>query len=473
MRVKDPNGPYMIDPDDAAPDEAGRPRRRASPAAARSTRKASTTTATASSTRTAPGGVDINRNFMHEYPYYQARRRAAHGQRGGDAGAAGLRPGAPQHRGHPDLRRERQPDRRRRRAPARSRRPDRPRRLRRRSTAGARGRVIQTRRQAWRPRRAGFGGGCSSTMQAAPAGRGGRPQARRGPRRTPATAAGDDGATPPTSSTSRASSDKYRELTGIRQPRCDAEPGGAFFEYGYFQFGVPSFSTPGWGLTAVGRPGAARARCASGRRRAAGRQAPAAACPDGLAARRAADSAAGGRGQAATPARCGRERRGPASTCASCSGWTPRRSTASSPGRVQASRRSATSRSAASSPTRSRNPPAAKHRRARRSPRQVRRLPVVALPAGRRRQRRGRPASAAASSGSRRRSRTAGFCPTSLAQGVTARSVKPTMVQLGVEPAAILSGSAEDELPPGARRLGQPAEYEWLIKGKPGAVGHR
>ena len=46
-------------------------------------------------------------------------------------------------------------------------------------------------------------------------------------------------------------SDKYIELTGIRQPLFVREPQGAFFQYGYFQFGVPSFSTPGFGLTTV------------------------------------------------------------------------------------------------------------------------------------------------------------------------------------------------------------------------------
>jgi hypothetical protein len=44
-------------------------------------------------------------------------------------------------------------------------------------------------------------------------------------------------------------SDKYIEMTGIRQPLFVREPQGAFFQYGYYQFGVPSFSTPGFGLT--------------------------------------------------------------------------------------------------------------------------------------------------------------------------------------------------------------------------------
>ncbi len=52
----------------------------------------------------------------------------------------------------------------------------------------------------------------------------------------------------------RAVSDKYVEMTGIRQPLYVREPQGAFFEYGYFQFGVPSFSTPGFGLAQAEPP---------------------------------------------------------------------------------------------------------------------------------------------------------------------------------------------------------------------------
>ena len=53
---------------------------------------------------------------------------------------------------------------------------------------------------------------------------------------------------------------KYAELTGIRTAPVIAKPEGAFFQVGYFQFGVPSFSTPGWGLPEAprgqGMPGA-------------------------------------------------------------------------------------------------------------------------------------------------------------------------------------------------------------------------
>jgi hypothetical protein len=40
----------------------------------------------------------------------------------------------------------------------------------------------------------------------------------------------------------------YRESTGITRVGLNRTAEGAFFQYGYYQFGVPSFSTPGWGL---------------------------------------------------------------------------------------------------------------------------------------------------------------------------------------------------------------------------------
>jgi len=42
---------------------------------------------------------------------------------------------------------------------------------------------------------------------------------------------------------------KYIELTGIKNQPPVRKPEGAFFQYGYYQFGIPSFSTPGWGIT--------------------------------------------------------------------------------------------------------------------------------------------------------------------------------------------------------------------------------
>jgi hypothetical protein len=50
--------------------------------------------------------------------------------------------------------------------------------------------------------------------------------------------------------------DKYRELTGLRSNPAVRTPAGAFYEVGYYQFGVPSFSTPGWGLPPAAGGGA-------------------------------------------------------------------------------------------------------------------------------------------------------------------------------------------------------------------------
>ncbi len=48
----------------------------------------------------------------------------------------------------------------------------------------------------------------------------------------------------------KAVSDAYREITGITSVPVHRTPEGALFQYGYFHFGVPSFSTPGWGVPA-------------------------------------------------------------------------------------------------------------------------------------------------------------------------------------------------------------------------------
>jgi hypothetical protein len=54
----------------------------------------------------------------------------------------------------------------------------------------------------------------------------------------------------------QAVSDAYKRITGIQSVPLHRTPQGAFFQFGYFQYGVPSFSTPGWGLAAPGAPAA-------------------------------------------------------------------------------------------------------------------------------------------------------------------------------------------------------------------------
>lgn len=43
-------------------------------------------------------------------------------------------------------------------------------------------------------------------------------------------------------------SEAYREITGIERTGYNREAEGALFQFGYFQYGIPSFSTQGWGL---------------------------------------------------------------------------------------------------------------------------------------------------------------------------------------------------------------------------------
>ncbi len=64
----------------------------------------------------------------------------------------------------------------------------------------------------------------------------------------------------------KAVSEAYRSITGIKAVAPQRRARGAFFQYGYYQFGVPSFSTPGWSLPAVAaeaKPAAADAKPAA------------------------------------------------------------------------------------------------------------------------------------------------------------------------------------------------------------------
>ncbi|MEZ5001180.1 MAG: M14 family metallopeptidase [Bacteroidales bacterium] len=64
----------------------------------------------------------------------------------------------------------------------------------------------------------------------------------------------------------RKASDRYKEITGIKTQPPLRDPKGAFFQYGYFQFGVLSFSTPGWGIDSPAESGEARRRPAADER---------------------------------------------------------------------------------------------------------------------------------------------------------------------------------------------------------------
>ena len=62
----------------------------------------------------------------------------------------------------------------------------------------------------------------------------------------------------------------------------------------------------------------------------------------------------------------------------------------------------------------------------------------------------------------------AGYLPTSTSHGVLSRSVKPTMVQLGVPPDSIVSGDAKTSFIPALAGSGRRQSYQWIVRGKPG-----
>jgi hypothetical protein len=62
-----------------------------------------------------------------------------------------------------------------------------------------------------------------------------------------------------------------------------------------------------------------------------------------------------------------------------------------------------------------------------------------------------------------------GFLPTALVQGVTARAVRPIMVQLGVAPEAILTGDDKTSFVNALAGSGTRRSFQWVIRGQPGA----
>ena len=264
MRVKDPLGPYMINPEDP------RLMRRAD--AQKGERggyaiywEGIDNDGDGFYNEDPAGGSDINRNFQHQYPYFQPDAGPHMTSEAETRGAARLRARPAQHRRRAHVWRERQADR----AAHPHRRPrtsvdHRPRRLRQpEPRRRARRRPLPDAAPLRRARRPGGGGDDEDG-----AGRGGRG----------AAGGGRGGPTPPATSVNTADvedfrtiSDKYRQLTGVRSAPATRLPAGALFEDAYFQFGVPAFSTPGWGIPepAGGGRGAA-AGAAGGEGRAGG-----------------------------------------------------------------------------------------------------------------------------------------------------------------------------------------------------------
>lgn len=517
MRVKTPGGDYMIDPDEP------RLMKRADPKKGESGAYRLFTEGTDSDgdgfvNEDPPGGVDINRNFAHEYPYNKAE---AGPHMVSEAESRALMEWVLAHRNIAAILTFGESDNLIV-APTSAGRLGAAReldlvRFAEASVAGARtSGFIQTGGAFGRGGRFAMGefsiemlmgGGRQAGRQQAQTATSGRMMMPdRRPATTVATADYDY---------FKAASDKYIELTGIRQPLYVREPQGAFFQYGYFQFGVPSFSTPGFGLTTAESPGGRRmgamppgaggatsaAQAArptqagqppqaghqavvqsggqesaqtaqSGHQAAAGGGAVTVVqgggqdimqmmqAGGGAGAMRFAQGQTGGPGESAQTSAPGIDRQVlrwmDAEKIDGFVNWTA----AKHPefGEVEIG---------GFKPYAVTNPPAARlaelgASHAKFALHLASLFPRVKV-AG---------FEAVAHGGGLYRLKAevenAGFWPTSLAQGQTARAVKPTMVQLGVDPGAILSGAAKTSFLQTLLGSGSRAKYEWLIKGKTG-----
>ncbi len=249
---------------------------------------------------------------------------------------------------------------------------------------------------------------------------------------------------------------KYAEMTGIRQAPLTVKPEGAFFQYGYFQFGVPSFSTPGWGFPEaprgsgqgmMGGPGGGQ--MPSGQ--AAGRPA---AFPAGRAGLTGPDVSGGETPQAVDRAMIqwmDKEK------IDGFVGWT--RVKHPDLGDVEIG---------GFKPYAASNPPASQIAAAGKSHAEfvlhlASLFPKVRIES----------LEAAGQGGGIYRIKAAvaniGFWPTATVQGLQARAVKPTLVQLQVAPNAVLSGNPKTAfIPQALNGSGGRAEFEWLIKAKAG-----
>ena len=492
MRVKADDGEYMIDPDEPRLMKKADPKKGES-GAYKIFWEGKDNDGDGFINEDPPGGTDINRNFMHEYPYYkpeagpymvsEAESRAmmdwiiAHRNV-----AAILTFGESDNLIVP-------PTSAGRLGPAREldliRFADS-------SAAGARTvGMIQTGGGFGRGGRFAMGGFSFEMLMG-----GGRQAGRQGqaaasgrmqmPDRRPVTTVN-----PADYDYFKAVSDKYIEMTGIHQRLLVREPQGAFFQYGYFQFGVPSFSTPGFGLSTVESSGPRRMGTAP-------------------------PAVAGEAGQQVQGGQAGRQqsRAGGSATAVVVSGAGSGQETVQvmQSGRGGDMARMFQGQAGGASEA---GPPGVD--------RQILRWmdaekidgfvkwtktnhpdlgeveiggfkPYAATnaPAGKIAELGGAHAKFALYLASlfprvkvakigtvnhgggifriKAEVENAGFWPTSLAQGQTARAVKPTMVQLGVDPKQILSGSAKTNFLPVLAGSGARAEYEWLIRGKTGEV---
>jgi murein tripeptide amidase MpaA len=482
MRVKDPKGPYMIDPADP------RLMKRADPSKGEQGGYAIYWEGLDKDNdgfiaEDGPGGADINRNFMHQYPYYQpdAGRYMV-----SEAETRAMLEYVIKHRNIAAILTFGESDNL---IVAPSRRgdlgPASPIALAEfadRSLAESRrvGTFQDVAAGGFGGRGGGGGGGMmiASEYEGAAGGRGGAAAAQ--------PAAGGRGGPGRAASTTISAGDieyfltiseQYRQMTGIRVAPPVRTPAGAFFEYGYYQFGVPSFSTPGWGMQpraiptepapapedqndVRGGPMVRQGRGGAGAGAAGGGQA------GGRGGAAGAQAIAQGRGGAMPAGDAG----GPnyadqrvlrwmdAEKIDGFVKWTPFKHPTLGDVEIGGFK-----------PYELVNPPAD-------------RIPDLA--AGHARfamylsslfpHLKIAKAEVTAHGGGIYRIKAqivnTGYLPTALAQGALARAVKPTMVELGVESKDVIAGNERRNFITALAGSNTLQSYEWIVKGKPGST---
>ena len=460
MRVKDPKGPFMVSPDDA------RLMKRADPAKGESGGWALYWEGLDKDNdgfiaEDGPGGADINRNFMHQYPYYEpdAGRYMV-----SEAETRAMLEFMLKHRNIAAIVTFGESDNL---IATPSRRGD---------LAAANpinlidfaGRSLTDARRVGMFQdmggfgRGGRGGGVFIMMDEGgmPGGRGGATAqgagARAGApsqRANTTIAAGDY-------EYFRVVSEKYRELTGLRSAGFTRTPAGALFEYGYYQFGVPSFSTPGWGLPGAGRP------AGMGGGAPAGGAMPAAAAA-GAAGGQRAGGARGAMGGMTLDAGAADAPEGidlrllqwmDAEKIDGFVKWTAFKHPTLGDVEIGGFKPYVTT-----------NPPAGKiaelgaahakfavYLSSLYAKVAIAKTEVTALGAGLFR--------------IKADIENSGYLPTAMSQGVQARSVKPVVVQLGVAPESIITGNQKTTQVSALAGSGTRQSFEWVIKGVPGST---
>jgi len=256
----------------------------------------------------------------------------------------------------------------------------------------------------------------------------------------------------------KAVSDKYRQVTGLEKAPAVRTPAGAFFQYGYFQFGVLSLSTPGWGLTKSVSDSAAASQASGGSESAALQQ------RGGPPGRRF-----GGGGPGGASGDKSAEDEGLAKFDVELLRWMDDQKIDGfipwqefqhpEKGKVEIG---------GFRPYAVSNPPADRIPALGEKQFEFLRylstlFPKVAVAES----------SVTGLGGGLFRVKAevenTGFLPTALAHGVVAQSVKPTMVQLGINPENLVSGSPKTSFFQALAGSGHRQKFDWIIRGEPGS----